>query len=357
MKIKLPLDNIREFFVLSQYLQSDEILINKYIKFEIVFGSCILHKKNFSGFCKYSFNVNGEDCSFLVPEIELKSFCNKSESKEITISIEGNNIILQDGYFKSTCSNGGFSQNEFPSLPEEPSKNQTTFITNDILETLKIAKSFASKDNLSEQWSSIYIDEDIIYSSAQSYIYLKNLNKTLPKISIAQKELSLISSLNEVYYFNNSNYNLYIYKNIVYGYLLSVNAVGHPSKQVMSKLKRDNYIKVNKKDILNFCDSTKGFVNNPRDFINAKFTINDSTNLNLFYKNGEENKENELNCKIDKLVGNPFEFVFQYNIWLDLLKALPYNDICIGNEPHMNCLSVWNENDKNCVCIFPKMWQ
>lgn len=355
MQIALPIEQIKDFLSLSRQIKTDEILINKYIKFEIVFGTCFLIKKNFYGYCRYSFNTNEDDCSFLIPIDKLEGMINVTKSKTLKITINETETLLDDGKAKYNCNTNGISVLAFDFIKEESSKDIISRIDKSTIEILKQAKAFAGNDDLIPQFSCIYIDEDTIYSSNRSSLFFKTLTKQFPKISVTQKELEMISAFDYVDYAVINNHNIYIYGNLTYGYIQTTNAVGFPAKQQIDKLTKENYIKINLENFIDYCKYTIGFIDQSKkdkEFETSECKVNNGV-LDLVYEDKKLNEINSLHLKILEQRGDDFSFHFQHSIWKDLLSILPYENIYLGNEEGF--ISVWSDKDSTFIGILPKM--
>lgn len=356
MKIKLPIEKIREFLAISKYivLPPDRSNINpiiKFIKVEIVFGTCILTKTNNNSFCKFSFDVSEEDVEFLIQEENLSSFCTDSKHEELTLNMQDGFIKMSDGYFKRKVNVNGVGVIDFPLIPKQEDK--LIRLEREVLTSLIPAKAHIGSDKIMTPFQSAYLSGNDVYSSAMQTMYIRSFKAQLPTIAITPAECLLLSSFEYVDYCKSDNYNTYIHKNIVYGFIQPHGATGFDYKAQIGRLTKKNYLTIKVEDMINFCNSTMRFTQGL--FCNSTLSTEKTefgAIANLLFEDRSKNEENTIDVPI-KLVGDNFSFNFSPDIWLPILKVLPYEEICIGDE--IGLVSIWNEIDKNYNGIISKV--
>lgn len=369
MIIKLPLEKIKDFLTFASDIQSDKSGIQpilKYIKFEIVFGECLVTKYNFEGYVQYSFDSDEEDCEFIIPEKDLIDFCSVSNEPYIIIEFGNKNIHIIKNKESKKCysvkyNDGGYKVIDFPKLPVENSQQFTEAkLDKNILLAIQMAKPYTGSDELLPQLTSIYIDSNYIYAYGGSACYLSKINETLPKIAFSKKETQILSKFDTVDFCvaNELGWNIYKYRNVVYGFRKQEGAVGFDYNLFVSKSKRDlPYFNIKTDDLVAFCTSVKNYCNsNDKTRTNAKWKnsnlkLEDGL-INLSFDVAEVNEGVSLVCDTTGTL-QECDFSFNQTLCTDIFKSLPYNEIFISDAGNM--FIIYNEQDKNFIGFISKV--
>jgi hypothetical protein len=356
--IKLPTKQLQEFLALAGYVtsaDSETFPLDKFIKVEIVFGTCILTKASYKDFIKFSFDSPLEDNEFLLDEKKICIICSATKESEIEVKIQDDLscddygiVYLKSGIFEQEFNIGGYEIANFRKLPSV--ENGGHKLDKSLLSCLAIAKAHTSNDKLLTNFTAVYLDGTDVYASSRHTLYTKSFPYSLPKIAITPNECKLLSNFSQVDYTVSDNFNIYKIGNIEYGFTRPDGANGLPYKEILSRCTKQNYIKIRLQDLITFCETTTKFSDGVL-FISS-LSVESETTVKILYEDRSRREKNIITTDVT-LVGNKFSFNFDADTILPVLRALPYDVIYIGDEP--GCVSVWTDEDPSYCGILNKM--
>lgn len=348
IELKIPIDRVKEFISLSKFIQSEKLDISpilKNIKVEVLFGTCKLIKSNNNSFLEYCFDLDSDDCEFLIDISYIEHFALNSKETNLSIKIKESVANLTDGYIKQKRNLSAYNIEEFPKLPEF--NEDTVALTENFLRALDSAKAHSGKDKLVERFLPVYVDNGTIYASSGQVMYINNFKIETPSFALTPNECQLLSSFKSILYSKSDNYNTYKNGNIVYGFINPEGATGFPYEIISSQFKDGATVIINKEDFINFCISTKTFAGT--DFCASTCNINKDS-AELIYQDKEKDEEN----RADIFVKSEDEFSFNFNPAqiIEIFKSIPYKSLnLIEND---NFIIIKSDEDKNYSGLFMK---
>lgn len=364
MELRLKVDEIKNFFILADNIPSEISEVNpihKYLKLDMCFGSLTLIKTTTHSFVKHIMPAEGDECIILIEESRLKDFCNDCKLPEFVISIDDatNKVELIEGRRKQKLGDIYMGLDIFPKQP----KITTGFsrIAKDVLDAIKIAKGYITKDPLLLNLKCVYIKDKTIYASDRHMMYIKDTTfnidivKTDNKnfdIAFTEEECDVLSSFNYVDFAKADNFNTYTFNNTSFGFLPFQDAQGFDYKQFTATVEKEAFISTEISEIIRFCTSTIKFVGKNDDYPTAYFTIIDSTSAQLKYIDTEKDQENILDIAIE-MTGLMEDFKFAPKTWNDKMKSLPYDKIVLSTQK--SAIAVWCISDDSYLGFFSKM--
>lgn len=362
MTIKFPTNKVLDFIKLADYIETvnlDLQPIQRYLRVEIVFGSCTLTKSNGNQYVMNTFDVEcNDDYDFLIIEEELAGFAKLTQNDNFTIDFNENTGYADctDRYHDYSFSNGIFDKTLFHSIPEFKRDN-TVKLDRSVITFLNIAKSYIGKDDLMPHFNSAYISDNYLYATDGHVMYIRELSSNYPFIALSAKECDLIKDFEYVDFVQSASYNNFICKNTIYGFINKTNANGFNYKQFLDTVKRESYIKIRAADFMNFCNAAI-VASKSKDkvvYISARFSLEKNI-VNFTYDNSEYNKKTKLPVNIENVNTDDYDFLFFAPTVLSVLKTYPYKDMYL-TDINAGAFVIWSGDDKNFVCIVRKQVQ
>lgn len=362
MKIKFQTNKVLDFIKLSEYIQTvnlDLAPIQRYIRVEIVFGTCTMTKSNNNQYAINIFDVEcDEDIEILLLEEELAGFAKLAQNDyfEVDYNEQNGYVDCTDGYYTYSFSNGIIDKNLFQVIPDIKKENPVV-LDRSVITFLNIAKSFIGKDDLTPQFQSVYLNENYMYATDGHIMYIRELPNKYPFIAFSGKECDLIKDFEYVEFIQSSSYNNFICKNTTYGFINKTNSNGFDFMQFLKTVKKQSYVKIRTLDFINFCNAAI-VASKSKDksvYISSKFVL-EGNKINFSYENSEYNKRTKLPVDAETFDINYFDFLFFAPTVLSVLKTYPYKDIYIS-DINNSAFSVWSKEDQAFVCIIRKQSQ
>jgi hypothetical protein len=351
--MKLPLDSIKEFLAYASLVPSDKLdllPILKYFKVEIIFGECTITKSNGKDFVSFTFNCDEEDAEFLISEVKLKVFASVSNEQHVYISVVDKLITLKDiKNYKQSYTNESYNVLDFPKINEYNDDTCIKF-SKSLLNLISIARNYCGTDDLDSKYSSVYINQEHIYSSNGNCLFTnRHLEQINSEIVITKKESEVISKLGFVDFIQSENQNIFRFNNVIFGFTKVDLSSGLPYRQFIDNVQKKNTVKVSVPDLVKFCQavlsSTSSAVGDKEmKWLNSSCIVSDET-ANLLFQL-EDREEISIVTPVT-LEGEKFDFKFNQRLCYQIFKSLPYSEIYISNEVNFNCNAIFNKNDPN----------
>ncbi len=346
LKITLNTDEIKKFLQVSAGIDLEDRKFSaplSYLKLSFSFGTCTITKANLESHCKYEFDCGEfmEDAVVFVDFKVLTTLMGETKSKTFWIETDGIITWLKDGYYKHKFSSSDVTEELYP-LTEECENDDFFTLNIDVLNAIKIAKNSIGNDPIRPQFSFCYIDKGTVYSTDAFTLCVKKVTSQTPTglLALSKKECILLSNFNYIGISQTDSWNFFRFENSTFGFRKAEGGLGFQYEWLVNQLKRDNYIVVKVEDIINFCASTIAL--NESKISTSKLTAIEDGNTALNFEDEITSLANQLHINCG-LIGGKFEYLFEPDRLMTLLKVLGYNEICIGYEGQR--VSVWNSND------------
>lgn len=337
--VKISISEVRKFIGAAKPIKDTKILpIYAYIKLECEAGEGVFYKSNGSSFvvCHVEADMIAKKEAFIIEEKALFGLATFSSGKMISISKEGDSIVLNDGSKTVSCKTHPL--NHFPAI--QPKENVESFVFNeDVLGSLFMAKSHALVPaDASMKAPACYVHMKEVsksfYISAWNgqIIYLKKFKEKMPSISLDPETISVISGLRLVSYSRCGNYDYFDGGTISYGFIKPECTIPDISMMV-NNFKHQEFFTVDRKPILDFCEMVLN-VNN--SYIPPEISI--SSNGECVYLKFQDFSEEQKKSE-DKLsftgkgsLSEPFYFLPRNMI--TVLKNLGCDKLNISSNQH-----------------------
>lgn len=342
MKITLSVDEVKKFIQVSDSIKLESKKFSpvlSYLKLSSSFGECTITKSSQFEYCRYSFDSNNSDFETLIEYDALLELLSKTKATAFTIETDGKFVHLKDGYYHFRFSTSDAEINNYP-IHNSPNESAYERLNIDSMKTIQIARGNTGNDKIREFMNFIYIDKQTIYWADTSSVFAKKIEENYSFYALSLAESILLSKFNYVDISVQETWNVYRYENAVFGFKNSDGAVGFNYAGFLSYLKRDNFCTINVEDLMNFCTSTLA-LNKDAKICTSLFNAKEEK-VDLEFSDLISGLENKLKIKCG-LVGNEFSFNFEPRKMIDVIKPLPYNEICLGKENGI--VSIWNSKD------------
>lgn len=401
-KIKLPLQNIREFIALSSKIDAQKnptiLSTGQYIKLSINFDELTLVKHNAISFIHYAIALpySEQDIECLIHEEIFRRYVNSIPAKAqflylkieetetklgasetfVTVKLFDNEKMSGKGFQSFKYSKHKVDINTFPSTEIEQEGSKTRLME-DELAAIQVAKTFVSSDELQPALTALYLttnDEGFgeLYSFNNFIAYTKKFKlRKFPQIAITLKEASMLDAIGKVVdYVVTDSHNLYFLgSSVVFGFRRGENMDGYDRKRYYNPHQHlnNNNITLESEQLMLFCTRAKNLsesISDGSSFVNSSCLVS-GIGVVLSYKDEQYAIEGNEEFLFKSINGNFKGFNLNHSQWLEMLKALPYSKITINNFGDnnqeegvgyfANFLSLTSEEDSNYYGIIAKV--
>lgn len=299
----------------------------------LLFESNTITKTNLSYYAKHTISTTFE-APVLIEETVLYALVNNTNESEITISLEGNLVLMKAGKLKQTCEAADII--DFPKFPMFEESERTTLGKNE-LQALSIAANFA--DSKETNFRYIYSTENDVFATDNFVMYFKQFDK-LPVLQLTAGAARIAGMYEEAVHFTNNNIDFFECGATIYGFVRS-DTKPAAYYHMMSKFPKANGIKLDKEIVQQFCS---GAIALSRD-LECVCRVEDHEQGVIFtYENSATNKSSKLPVECDKPGGAVRTFAFDAKHMLNALST-PYDYVWLNIVQGRAVL--YNEDDTN----------
>lgn len=355
MTATLPLIQIKEFLKLATFVEVDDLIIANnpvygHIKIDVIMNTCFLTKSSPYKFISYNFETECEDCSLLVFEGSLISFCNVSNKPSIKINNDSETtLILSDEYYSpefGKITNLGV----YPKIPK--AQQEIAKLDKNIIELMKMTKEYVGDDKVRPFIQHLHFKNNILFATNAQATIVNNLPNLISEklIPLSKSDCDLITSFDNVeFYLSDSGFRIFKNKNCTYG-SRGVDGISDVVDLILvyqNNVNISKYIKISVNDFKNFTESTIKFISNKINkskaptFKNSVLSILNDGEVSLNYE--DELVKNKINISA-QIVGfnKGFSIIFNHTIMSKVLNNLPpYRDICISDTKDGSMFGLW----------------
>lgn len=317
--IVIKVSELRKFLASAKAIKENRLLpILGYVKLECEGDSARLTKTNLHAFVVCEIKADfSENVTMLIDEQVLSVAANYSKGDELRITIEGNDVVMDDGFSKTKCKNEDHAN--FPAV-ESPSVDKST-LDSDFISSLIVAKAHAAVlvDKDMRSWMT-YIHvrktgKKVCVAGVNGAIsYFKLFKEAIPEMSLDHETISAIDKYSTLEYSTNGSYDFFTNGSVMYGFIKG--EVKCPDfDTILEKFKSENSFIVSVKDMCIFCEKV---VNLSKSNIPPEVSIEDGGKSNLILKyesisNSESSEEKIVADKktytVDKILMQPKNFL------------------------------------------------
>lgn len=259
--VTIAVSEIKNFISKSSAIgESNRLPIYSYVK--------LVCKKDRSYFVKHSgskFIVFDVDVDFKEEQtlmIETKpffGFVKATKGKEIKITLDEKNIILNDGSKRPlSCQT---TKDLFPIIPDHTGVEKFE-ISQEVKHALVIAKNhtlpYVDTDSMRPWNTYVHIRpiNEVFYviGTRGEITYYQGFKEPLPEISLEPEVISALKDLPHCTYYSVENYDYFELLGTLYGFSKSEGKCAAAVDNVLSKFKSDDSFEVEKQPLVDFCE-------------------------------------------------------------------------------------------------------
>jgi DNA polymerase III sliding clamp (beta) subunit (PCNA family) len=258
--ITIAISELKKFLHNSKYIKDRGVLpILSYVKLQCHGEVASLTKSNLNSFVVTEIDAHfNEDYTILIEEKSLAGCVNFSKGEEVKISIEGKNVIMDDGETITKCQAADIKT--FPSVefPEDPKKYR---LDTEVISSLTLANghTLAGGEKGLLDWKYfvhiIELNKKKCVAGANGPIsYFKYFKGDLPTFSLESDVVTIISRFPELEYFSSDRYNYFTCLDTTFGFIKA--EIKLPElDSVISKFKSNDSFVVNRKEVIRLCEA------------------------------------------------------------------------------------------------------
>lgn len=320
----------KDFFAYIKAMRPNNLLpVYEYMLLNIQNGVGTLEKTNGIGYCKHTFEADG-NCKVLIEDLEIKTFLSVCKEQEFEMFIDGNKVLLQSGKIKSSFTT--LDADSFPDAPEfsgEPQEVDTKYFS--------IANKYTEPKGMS--WlQCVVANSDGIIGTDNTKVYYYNYPVN-QEIVLGYEACNIISDMGIVKHSHTDNHDFFYNDDVMYGF----NKNPFHNIQYMHVVKNisDSGWIIDKSDILSFCE-----------MVQSRFdkycTMQGYGNkIILSFNDKDISKSSEIEIEIDGDFTGSFHFLPQ--TMASCLKNIPYAKLKMDASYHLSITSPEDENYKGLI--------
>lgn len=348
--VKIATSELKKFFDYARPIKESRLLpIYQYVKLVCQGDSAILCKSNGHSFVvcqvKAEFKKN---ITLILEEKKLSGIAINDKKKEITISEEGNAILITDGSVKLRHQK---QEDVYPIIQPKTDNESTTFST-EILAALYVARNHGKPidDPSVRPWMS-YVH--IAQVNKKSYIvgtngmisFFKSFKEKLPSLCLDYETIAAIKQFSEVTYSRIGNYDYFESGIVSYGFIKSESTVPDFTP-LLEKFKSNDYLIVNKQSIIDFCQLVIR-INSSFTQPEVMLTSDGKKGIKLSFTGmaDDESAEEPIKCK--EKTFNPEDFLFIPDKMIIALKDIDSEMVKLSHIEYHFIFTT--EDDKNYI--------
>lgn len=339
--VTITVKEIRNFITKSSAIgDSNALPIYSYVK--------LVCKKDRSYFIKHSgskFVVFDIDADFKTEQtlmIETKpffGFVKATKGTEIKITLEGNNILLNDGSKRPlTCQT---TKDVFPRIPDHSGVDKFE-ISQEVKQSLVIAKNhtlpYVDTDSMRPWNTYIHIRpiKDIFYviGTRGEVTYYQGFKEPLPEISIEPEVISALKDIPHCTYYSVENYDYFELLGTLYGFIKSEGKCAAAVDNVLENFTSEDSFEVEKQPIIDFCELVLS-VNTVAVFPQIKIEGKNKKEITLRFEDISDNVKTHDDVPVENKTFKFDEVLFNPKNILTVLKDVKAEKLKVMNS-HFN---------------------
>jgi len=258
--VTVSISELKKFLHNSKYIKDRKVLpILSYVKLQCVGERAALTKSNLNSFLITEIDAGfDEDCTILIEEQSLVGCVNFSRKDEVKISIQGKNVVLDDGETITKCQAADIKT--FPSVefPHDPKKYR---LDAEVISSLTLAKNHTlsgGETGLRDWKYFVHIVEmnkkKCVVGANGPISYFRYFKGDLPKFSLDPDVVSIISKFPELEYYSSDRYDYFTCLDTTFAFVKA--EIKLPELEtVVSKFKSDDSFVVDRKEVIRLCEA------------------------------------------------------------------------------------------------------
>lgn len=255
--IVIDISELKKFLQSAKNIKDRNILpILSYIKLECKGGVAKLTKTNLDSFVTSEVEAafKGEH-TVLIDEKTLSATVAYSETNLLSISVDGSNVILDDGVKKNRCKVE--NSKLFPAI-ESNDLAEKTVLSTEFISSLSTAKNHTVLATERIRWECfVHVlksgTKTLVGGANGMILYLKTFNEQVPAMSLSPDTISAISGLHSAEYSSSGRYDFFQFLGTTYGFIKP--EIGQPDLSLLlDRLKTDSPLTVSRKELISFCE-------------------------------------------------------------------------------------------------------
>lgn len=319
--IKLRVEEIQDFFKISSSIKNvsgkPELDMIKISNQNII-------KTNLQIYCSKRISVLSDDDDnndYLVDESMLNSLVKTTFASEITIDKSGNEIIISDG--KNHLNHGYLDPALYSQkliLPD----GDGLFVSKDIIDTIRIARSFTSSDENATNFRCVHIKDNYIFGVDFHLFYLKQFKFKFPQASLLNTHCDILTQFNSARFYNSDHYYFYKFDGGMFFAFAKVEEKVPditPRVEVLSKIDAEAFT-ISKKDLVNFCELANNLT--PSKQVNCSLKQHEAYGTILALQDNDYVKGYKKEIAIG---GNLTPFDFNSRCDISAFRSLPQDEL------------------------------
>jgi DNA polymerase III sliding clamp (beta) subunit (PCNA family) len=348
--VTVSISELKKFLHNSKYIKDRRVLpILSYVKLQCVGERAALTKSNLNSFLITEIDAGfNDDCTILIEEQSLVGCVNFSRKDEVKISIDGKNVVLDDGETITKCQTA--DPKNFPSVefPEDPKRYR---LDTEVISSLTLAKNhtLAGGENGLRDWKYfvhvIELNKKKCVAGANGPIsYFKYFKGDVPKFSLDPDVVTIISKFPELEYYSSDRYDYFTCLDTTFGFIKS--EITTPELDtVVNKFKSENSFVVNRKEVIRLCEAAM-FMNSSALAPEVSLKEEDGK-LALTFEDNSGSRGKRQYLDFEKKTYEVSEIIFQPKNMITVLSSLDSEKVKVSKI--FGNMVITTDEDKNYI--------
>ena len=280
--IQIKFSEIKEFFARARHIKTATLVpVYGYFKLECKDGALTIAKVNGHSFIIHEIEGTCEvDTVVLIEEKSLSIMCDKPGADTLTISRDGNRVLLSGGKYKHSFVEEDLKM--FPAFPKVSGKNEQ-HLNGDVLQSIYAASKYVS-EKVIDQFAFVYTLGKGVYASDRFVLYSKTFDHELPPLILSNVCCDALSGYSDITVIEQAKhlvfktgktilgFNKFDYKAPAFEKMVSTMALGHACTAL-------------RVDIVDYCDRVVRMSSGAKDDFTIE--VGDSGTLLLNFESPE----------------------------------------------------------------------
>jgi hypothetical protein len=342
--IQIKFSEIKEFFARTRHIKTATLVpVYGYFKLECKNGAMTLSKANGHSFVIHEIEGTSEgDAVVLIEEKSLSIMCDKPGADTLTISRDGNRVLLSDGKYKQSFVEEDIKL--FPTFPKISSKNEH-HLNGEVLQAIYAASKYVG-EKVIDQFAFVYTIGNCVYASDRFVLYSKKFDIDLPSLTLSNTCCDALAGFSDIIVVELTKHLVFKTGKSILGFTkFDYNAPAF--EKLLSTMIMGNTCSLPKIDVIDYCDRVVKMSSGAND----NFTIEDIEPgiLTLNYESPELAVSNVVNISAQFEPGFGFKkpFLGSAAQFRRLFSPMPNDTVKIslwGNEHRDGLLFTSEEN-------------
>jgi DNA polymerase III sliding clamp (beta) subunit (PCNA family) len=323
--ISVSTSDLREFVKKARFVKPNmAIAILGYIKLTCENGVATLVKTNLGASIAQVLPATyDKDITILLDERIVSNLCGATQSSEIKISTDGQDVFITDGRTKLS-----FQFEDIVNFPPDRKWDEaipSLSIGQDVIKSIGVASKYIAfgEGKTLTHYSFVHLavrgSRWDVYAMGGNAIYAKSFKSVLPKVLLSSEACAAISGLDNVQYQLCNNTDLFKAGEVVYGF--TQQGFGTPGYEgFLGGVKTEGGFIVAKDHLVRFCELSMGA--SPSNIPLVEMQGSDGV-LHLSFEDKDYRVSNKEDIEVE--MAEPVApFTFNAKSLQPALKALPY---------------------------------